>query len=208
MQNCGTKSSVCSNNCISGVPLPPISTVLPALTATPPLSAPVRSPSPVGAQDNSSSYRLHPHRHLRPRANNCCYPCRDYVDAMPLHDVPDAPSVYAAAIRVCCPVLASSADVAAILGAELSEERRTVDRPYALFAAGVNFDAIYKSDCCPRTWEKSGIVDDNLKSPHLLNLPAMPAQILTLENRVKPSRRHHHHLFLDCDRGASSPRGG
>ena len=57
MQGCGTKLSVCSNNCISGVTLPPISTVLPPPPpAAPSLSSqPTRSPPPPSQPDNSSS---------------------------------------------------------------------------------------------------------------------------------------------------------
>ncbi len=54
MQGCGTKLSVCSNNCIAGTSLPAISTVLPPPPHAAPTSAPARSPPPLGQQDDLS----------------------------------------------------------------------------------------------------------------------------------------------------------
>ncbi len=52
MQSCSTKLTVCSSNCISGVSLPPISTVLPPPpVASAQSSAPIRSTPPLGQQD-------------------------------------------------------------------------------------------------------------------------------------------------------------
>ena len=72
MQGCGTKLSVCSNNCISGVTLPPISTVLPP---PPPAAAisfvqPTRSPPPPAQPDDSSSSSSRHHHRPPPRGTN------------------------------------------------------------------------------------------------------------------------------------------
>lgn len=49
MQGCGTTLSVCSNNCISGMTLPPIATV------QPPVSQPIAAPVPAQPDLRSSS---------------------------------------------------------------------------------------------------------------------------------------------------------
>ena len=74
MQGCGTKLSVCSNNCISGATLPPISTVLPPPPpAAPSLSSqPTRSPPPPSQPDDSSSHPHHHHHHHPRGANDGC----------------------------------------------------------------------------------------------------------------------------------------
>jgi hypothetical protein len=59
MQSCGTNLSVCSNNCISGVSLPPISSVLPPLPPPPPVQPPARSPPPLAPQQDESSSSSH-----------------------------------------------------------------------------------------------------------------------------------------------------
>jgi hypothetical protein len=54
MQTCGAQSSVCSNNCVSGTTLPPISTVLPSPPPAPP-SQPLTRPPPPAQRDEPSS---------------------------------------------------------------------------------------------------------------------------------------------------------